>query len=239
MNLKYRNFSSCSYYCISRFFAWLHFIWIIRIRLKGKRYPNQSKSKKSKYPAGLDSKIRILYTADILYMSEMSIGQRWADIDILTPDPYPKKFLHVNIQSFSENFRNLVSNIHPYPIAALAKYQWCSRNRNLRDRAETSRPRLCHKSRDRDLKARDVDSRPHISLMVIKANSLKNAAKIFEMLSNTKMKAFAVAVAARSDQVSSPLFNRFKLRIRRSILWYVQFSMSKDCESFFERSLKV
>jgi len=98
--------------------------------------------KKSKYPAGLDSKIRILYTTDILYMSEMSIGQRWADIDIWTPDPYPKKFWHINIQSFSENFRNLVSDIHPYPIAALAKYQCCSRDRNLRDRdlAETSRP---------------------------------------------------------------------------------------------------
>ena len=57
--------------------------------------------------------------------------------------------------------------------------QWCSRDRNLRDRdlAQTSRSRLCHKSRDRDLKARDREWRPHISLMVIKANSLKNAAK--------------------------------------------------------------
>jgi len=33
------------------------------------------------------------------------------------------------------------------------------------------------KLQDRDLKARDRDSRPHISLMVIKVNSLKNAAK--------------------------------------------------------------
>jgi len=90
-----------------------------------------------------------------IIQSEMSIGQRWVDIDIWTPGPYPKTFLHVNIQSFSENFRNLVSDIHPYPIAALAKYHWCSRNRNLRDLAETSRPRLCHKSRD--LKARDRD----------------------------------------------------------------------------------
>jgi len=59
--------------------------------------------------------------------------------------------------------------------------QWCSRDRNLRDRdlAQTSRPRprLCHKSRDRDLEVRDRDSRPHISLMIIKANSTKNAAK--------------------------------------------------------------
>jgi len=38
--------------------ATFDFIWIIW--LKGKRYPNP---KKSKYPAGLDSKIRILYTA--------------------------------------------------------------------------------------------------------------------------------------------------------------------------------
>jgi len=37
--------------------------------------------------------------------------------------------------------------------------------------------------------------------MVIKANSLKNAAKILEMLPNTKIKVFAVAVTARSDQM--------------------------------------
>jgi len=59
--------------------------------------------------------------------------------------------------------------------------QWCSRDRNHRERdlAETSRPRLCHKSRDRNLKARDRDRdvKPHISLMIIKANSLQNAAK--------------------------------------------------------------
>jgi len=75
-------------------------------------------------------------------------------------------------------------------------YQWYIRDHNLRDRdlAETSRPRLrlCHKSRDRDLKARDRDSRTHISLMEIKARSLKNAAKIFEMLPNTKINVFAV-----------------------------------------------
>jgi len=55
-------------------------------------------------------------------------------------------------------------------------YQWCSRDINLRDRdlAQISRPRLCHKSRDRDLE--DRDSRPHISMMVIKANSMNNAA---------------------------------------------------------------
>ena len=41
------------------------------------------------------------------------------------------------------------------------------------------RPRLSHKSRDRDrdLEVRDRDSRPHISLIVIKANSLKNDAE--------------------------------------------------------------
>ena len=55
--------------------------------------------------------------------------------------------------------------------------QWCSRDRNLQDRdlAQISRPRLCHKNRDQDLEVRDRDSRPHISLMVIKANSLNNA----------------------------------------------------------------
>jgi len=47
--------------------------------------------------------------------------------------------------------------------------QWCSRDRNLRDRdlAQISR-------RDWDLEVRDRDTRPHISLMVIKANSLNN-----------------------------------------------------------------
>jgi len=52
----------------------------------------------------------------------MPTNQRWADIDFFTPDPYPKKFLHIHIQSLSENFWNLVSDIHPYPIAMLAKY---------------------------------------------------------------------------------------------------------------------
>jgi len=54
--------------------------------------------------------------------------QRWGDIDFLTPDPYQKKILHIHKQSLSENFLNLVSDIHPYPIATLAKYaanrQW-------------------------------------------------------------------------------------------------------------------
>ena len=42
----------------------ISFIWIIRfqIRLKRKRYPIQSKSKKCPISAGLDSKTRILYT---------------------------------------------------------------------------------------------------------------------------------------------------------------------------------
>jgi len=66
-------------------------------------------------------------------------------------------------------------------IGNIAFSQWCSQERNLRDRdlAQTSRPRprFCHKSRDRDLEVRDRDSRPHISLVVIKANSMKNAAK--------------------------------------------------------------
>ena len=60
--------------------------------------------------------------------------------------------------------------------------QWCSRDRNLRDRdlAQISR-------RDRDFVIKDRDSRPHISLMVIKANSLNNAAtKISGALPNIK-----------------------------------------------------
>jgi len=42
---KYRNFSSYNYYSISRFFrmSTFYFIWIIRIRLKRKRYPSQIK----------------------------------------------------------------------------------------------------------------------------------------------------------------------------------------------------
>jgi len=34
--------------------------------------------------------------------------------------------------------------------------QWCSRDRNDRDRAQISRPRLCHKNRDRVLEVRDL-----------------------------------------------------------------------------------
>ena len=52
-----------------------------------------------------------------------SVQQRWADIDFLAPDPYPKKFLNIHIQSLSENFRNLLSDIHPYPNATLVKYE--------------------------------------------------------------------------------------------------------------------
>jgi len=59
---------------------------------------------------------------------QVTTQQRWADIDFVTPEPHPNKFLHIQIQSFSENFRNLVSDIQPYPIATLAKYatnsQW-------------------------------------------------------------------------------------------------------------------
>jgi len=32
--------------------------------------------------------------------------QKWADIDFLTPDPYPKKCLHIHTQPLSENFWN-------------------------------------------------------------------------------------------------------------------------------------
>jgi len=58
-----------------------------------------------------------------------------------------------------------------HKLKFLQFYQWCSRDRNFRDRdlAQISR-------RDRDLEVRDRDSRSHISLMVIKANSLNNAA---------------------------------------------------------------
>ena len=69
----------------------------------------------------------------------------------------------------------------PFPCNIKSLKQWCSRDRNLRDRdlAQTSRPRprLFDKSRDRDLEVRDRNSRPHISLMVIKAISMKKAAK--------------------------------------------------------------
>jgi len=54
---------------------------------------------------------------------DIHMRQRWADIDFLTPDPYPKRFLNIHIQSLSENFWNLVSDIHPYPNATLAKYK--------------------------------------------------------------------------------------------------------------------
>jgi len=44
-------------------------------------------------------------------------------MDFATLDPYPKKFWHIRIQSSSENFSNLVSDIHPYLNATLAKYE--------------------------------------------------------------------------------------------------------------------
>jgi len=40
--------------------------------------------------------------------------QRRADIDFLTPDPYTINFLNIHIQSLSENFWKLVSDIR-YP----------------------------------------------------------------------------------------------------------------------------
>jgi len=45
------------------------------------------------------------------------------DIDFLTPNPYPINFLNIHIQSLSENFWNLVSDIHPYTNATLVKYE--------------------------------------------------------------------------------------------------------------------
>ena len=53
----------------------------------------------------------------------ISSCQMWANINFSTPDPYPKKCLHIHIQSSSENFWNLVSDIHPYPNATLGKYE--------------------------------------------------------------------------------------------------------------------
>jgi len=51
--------------------------------------------------------------------------------------------------------------------------QWCSRDRNDRDRAQISR---CDRDRDLEVRDRHRDLRRHISLMVIKTNSLKNTA---------------------------------------------------------------
>jgi len=51
-----------------------------------------------------------------------------------------------------------------------------------------------NKSRKRDLEVRDRDSRLHISLMVIKANSLKNAAKKFWNVAKYQDKGFAIAM---------------------------------------------
>jgi len=65
---------------------------------------------------------------DLGWVDLQCLQQRWADIDFLPPDSYPKNFLHIHIQSLSKNFWNLVSDIHPYPTATLAKYatnrQW-------------------------------------------------------------------------------------------------------------------
>jgi len=51
-----------------------YFIWITRIRLKGKRNP-----KKFKYPTGLDTKIRVLCTtaepATLLHPNQLEIAR--------------------------------------------------------------------------------------------------------------------------------------------------------------------
>jgi len=96
-------------------------------------------------------------------------------------------------------------------VPILYKCQWCSRDRNLRDRdlAEASRPRrrLCHKSRDQDLKADTETSRPSQDLdtetrdLTLKAETETSRPhwwqmlqEIFEMLPNTNIKVFAVAM---------------------------------------------
>jgi len=60
------------------------------------------------------SDIRIRFPSEISFWIggssfKLTIQQRWADIVFLTPDPYLKKFLH--IQSLSENFWNLLSSV--------------------------------------------------------------------------------------------------------------------------------
>jgi len=51
------------------------------------------------------------------------------------------------------------------------------------------------RDRNRDLEVRDRDSSPHVSLMAIKADFLKNfCKKLLGMLPNTKLKVFAVAM---------------------------------------------
>ena len=49
-----------------------------------------------------------------------SLHQWWVYIDLLTPDMLSKKFLHIRIQSLSENLWNLVSDIHPYPKTTMS-----------------------------------------------------------------------------------------------------------------------
>ena len=114
-----------------------------------------------------------------------------------------------NIFQFQRHCKNHPSSYHPdhslsdfiwhYPrkvhapnqthVSAQYVDQWCSRDCNLRRPRPSSNfeTETCPKSWDRD-------SRLHISLMVIKANFLKNATKIFGRLPNTKIKVFAVAM---------------------------------------------
>jgi len=61
-------------------------------------------------------------------------------------------------------------------------------------------------------------------------------AKFYEKYSWIRWQA---TVTARSDQTSQHLFNRFKLCMRWSVFQYAQLSTFKECDSLFERCLKV
>jgi len=66
----------------------------------------------------------------------------------------PQWNIHITLDYHSHHL------YHHQTLQSYGDSQWCSRDRNLRDP---------------DLEVRDRDSRPHISMMVIKTNSLNNA----------------------------------------------------------------
>ena len=85
-------------------------------------FPSINQTPKQNYPSQLEKISRYPKENEPEIFLNTYPYQRKADFDLLTPDPYPKKILNVHIQTSSENFWNLVSDIHPYPNVTLVKY---------------------------------------------------------------------------------------------------------------------
>jgi len=69
----------------------------------------------------------ILHYTEFLKISlaalDFCMNSRCEQIFIFQLLIHMEKSLHIHIQSLSETFRNLISDIHPHPIMTLAKYK--------------------------------------------------------------------------------------------------------------------